>query len=136
MRVVLDTNILISALINPHGTPASLLDAWRQGRFELITSKEQLLELGAVARRPQLRHYITPARAGRFINDLRLLARVVNRLPLVDRSADPGDNFLLAMAQEGRADFLVTGDKRDVLALATHGDTRIVSAREMLKWLP
>lgn len=132
MRVIVDTNILLSALINPHGLPAQLIDAWRGARFELVTSRDQLLELGEVARRSQLRKYIVPARVGRFINDLRLLAEVVSRLPCVDRSRDPGDNFLLAMAEASSADYLVTGDKRDVLVLETHDRTRIVTARQLL----
>lgn len=135
MRIVVDTNILLSALINLHGPPAQLIDAWRAARFELITSRDQLLELGAVARRPALRKYIVPARIGRFINDLRELADVLSRLPNVDRSADPGDNFLLAMAQASDADYLVTGDKRHVLALEVHHRTRIVTAREFLSVL-
>lgn len=132
MRVIVDTNILLSALINPHGLPAQLIDAWRAGRFELVTSRDQLLELGEVARRPALRKYIVPARVGRFINDLRELAEVLSRLPHVDRSADPGDNFLLAMAEASTADYLVTGDKHGVLVLETHHRTRIVTARQLL----
>jgi uncharacterized protein len=132
MRVIVDTNILLSALINPHGLPAQLVDAWRGARFELITSRDQLLELGEVARRPQLRKYIVPARVGRFINDLRALAKAMSRLPKVDISRDPGDNFLLAMAEASGADYLVTGDKRDVLVLKTHERTRIVTARQLL----
>ncbi|MBV6415859.1 MAG: hypothetical protein CMLOHMNK_00381 [Steroidobacteraceae bacterium] len=135
MRVVLDTNILLSSLINPHGLPAHLIDAWRAGRFELVSSRDQLLELGAVARRPTLREYIVPSRVGRFINDLRHFAEVLGRLPLVDRSADPGDNFLLAMAEAGNADYLVTGDKRHVLVLEMHGRTRIVTPRQLLSAL-
>jgi len=42
MRVVLDTNILLSALINRHGTPAQLIAGWRERRYDLITSTEQL----------------------------------------------------------------------------------------------
>lgn len=132
MRVVLDTNTLLSALINPHGVPAQLIDAWRATQFELVTSRDQLLELGEVARRPKLRQYIVPARVGRFINDLRELAEVLTRLPRVDRSPDPGDNFLLAMAEASEADYLATGDKRDVLALSTHGRTHIVTVRQLL----
>ncbi len=132
MRVILDTNILLSALIDPHGLPAQLVDAWRTARFELVTSRDQLLELGEVARRPALRKYIVPARVGRFINDLRELAGIMSRLPRVDRSRDPGDNFLLAMAEASGADFLVTGDKRDLLVLETHGRTRIVTTRQLL----
>lgn len=132
MRVIVDTNILLSALINPHGIPAQLIDAWRAARFELVTSREQLIELGDVARRPQLRKYIVPARVGRFINDLRMLAQILSRLPRVDRSRDPGDNFLLAMAEASGADYLVTGDKRDLLVLKIHERTQILTARALL----
>jgi putative PIN family toxin of toxin-antitoxin system len=132
MRVIVDTNILLSALINPHGLPAKLIDAWRGARFELITSRDQLLELGEVARRPELRKYVIPARAGRFLNDLREFATVLSRLPRVDRSRDPGDNFLLAMAEASGAEYLVSGDKRDVLTLQIHDRTRIVTTRQLL----
>ena len=132
MRVIVDTNILLSALIIPNGLPAQLIDAWRGARFDLITSRDQLLELGGVARRPELRKYIVPPRVGRFINDLRELAEVLSRLPRVDSSRDPRDNFLLAMAEASGADYLVTGDKRDVLVLEMHNRTRIVTTRQLL----
>ena len=132
MRVVLDTNILLSALINRHGTPAKVLAAWRERRYDLLTSTEQLLELGGVTRRPVLRARIIPSTVGRLIRDLRKLAEVLARLPEVDRSADPADNFLLAMAEAGAADYLVSGDRRGVLDLGTHGVTQIIRAREFL----
>lgn len=53
-------------------------------------------------------------------------------LPELDVSLDPDDNYLLAMAQLGQADFLVTGDKRDLLSFRLYGRTRIVTAREFL----
>jgi putative PIN family toxin of toxin-antitoxin system len=132
MRVILDTNILLSALINRHGIPAQLIVAWRERRYDLLTSTEQLLELGGVARRPVLRARIIPSTVGRLIRDLRKLAEVLTRLPEVDRSPDPADNFLLAMAEAGAADYLVSGDRRGVLDLGTHGVTQIIKAREFL----
>jgi uncharacterized protein len=132
MRVVLDTNILLSALINRRGTPALLIAGWRERRYDLITSSEQLIELGEVARRPVLRARIVPATVGRLIRDLRKLAEVLTRLHAVERSADPADNFLLAMVEAGNANYLVSGDRRGVLALGTHGITQIVRAREFL----
>lgn len=135
MRAVIDTNILLSALINPHGLPAQLIDAWRAAKFELITSRDQLLEFGEVARRPKLRRYIVAARVGRFINDLRELAVVHADLPQVDRSPDPGDDFLLAIAEASDADYLVTGDKGGVLALRVHGRTQIVTVRQFIEVL-
>jgi hypothetical protein len=135
MRVVLDTNVLLSGLINPHGLPAQLIDAWRAAKFELITSRDQLLEFGEVARRPKLRRYIVSARVGRFINDLRELAVVYVDLPQLDRSPDPGDDFLLAMAEASDADYLATGDKSGVLDLRVHGRTQIVTVRRLVQIL-
>jgi predicted nucleic acid-binding protein len=66
---------------------------------------------------------------------LRELAEVLRRLPQIDRSRDPADNYLLAMVEAVEAEYLVTGDKRDLLALESHGPTRIVTARELLKVL-
>ncbi len=119
MRVILDTNILVSGLISEHGTPAQLLNAWADKAFVLVTSSAQIAELHAVTHRPTVRPLITPSHAGRFINDLQRFAVVLDRLPVVDRSPDPNDDFLLAMAEVGAADYLVTGDKRDVLAPET-----------------
>src|SRR6202163_1397597 len=112
MRVVLDTNILLSALINPHGVPAELIVAWREQGVALVTSVEQVVELGEVARRPVLHARIVPASVGRFIHDLRRFAEVLRRLPQLDRSAGPADNFLLAMAKGCKADYLGSGDRR------------------------
>jgi len=133
MRVILDTNVLVSALLAAGSVPAQLLDAWFDGRFTLLTSEEQLEELRRVTRYPRIRAYVDPATAGSLVNDLRHFAELVTHLPRVDVSADPGDNFLLAMAEAGRADYLVTADKRDVLALRRHGVTRIVKARKLLE---
>jgi hypothetical protein len=63
------------------------------------------------------------------MNELKGLAEDVGALPRVHRSPDPTDDFLLAMSEAGKADYLVTGDKSGFLALARHQITRIVSAR-------
>ena len=133
MRVILDTNLLVSALLNPRGVPAHVLDAWFESRYELLTSESQLEELRLVTRHPRVRRYIEPAMAGAMVNDLRHIAELLTELPNVEVSDDPADNFLLAMAEAGRADYLATGDKRDVLALKRHGPTRIVTAKRLLE---
>ena len=135
MRIILDSNIVVSALISRLGTPAQLLDAWTDKAFDLVTSTTQIDEISAVTRRSAVRALITPSHAGRFIKDLYRFGTVLTELPFVDRSSDPNDNFLLAMAESGRADYLVTGDKRGVLALNQHGMTRIVTATDMHKIL-
>jgi hypothetical protein len=68
-------------------------------------------------------------------NELRRLAIPLGTLPVIDASKDPGDNFLLAMAQAGEADVLVTGDKHDLLALKVFQRTRILTARQLLTQL-
>jgi hypothetical protein len=135
MRVILDTNIIVSGLISEHGAPAQLLNSWTDRAFSLVTSATQITEFESVIHRPSVRPLITPAHAARFIDDLHRFATVLDRLPVVNRSRDPNDNFLLAMAEAGAADYLVTGDERDVLALEHHGNTTIVTAKEMLPLL-
>jgi putative PIN family toxin of toxin-antitoxin system len=135
MRIILDTNIIVSGLISEHGAPAQLLNSWTDKAFTLVTSATQIAEFQSVTHRPSVRPLITPAHAGRFINDLHRFATVLARLPTVDRSRDPNDNYLLAMAEAGAVDYLVTGDRRDVLALKRHGNTTIITAKEILPFL-
>lgn len=132
MRLILDTNVLIAALITRDTPPDALYRAWRDGAFTLVTSELQLEEFRAVTRRESVRLRLHPAEAGRMVNDLRSLAVLAEPLERLDISPDPYDNFLLAMAQASRADALVTGDKRDLLSLSRHLGTRILTAREAL----
>jgi uncharacterized protein len=132
MRIVLDSNLIISALITGTGVPARVLDAWRRGRFDLVLSSEQLDELRRVTRYERLRPLISSSAAGVLLNELRAHAHMVSDLPHVDRSPDPFDNFLLAMALAGAADVLVTGDKHDLLSLKVFERTRILTARQFL----
>jgi len=132
MRLILDTNVLIAALITRDTSPDALYRAWRDGAFTLVTSELQLEEFRAVTRRESVRLRLHPAEAGRMVNDLRSLAVLAEPLERLDISPDPYDNFLLAMAQASRADALVTGDKRDLLSLGRHLGTRILTAREAL----
>ena len=132
MRLVVDTNVLISALLVQNSLPAQLITLWREGRFELLTAAEQLDELRRVTRYPKIRERLTPALAGRLINELREVAVLVRDLPEVVLCADPNDNYLLGLAQAGAADWLVTGDKRDLLGLRVHGRARIVTVRMFL----
>jgi putative PIN family toxin of toxin-antitoxin system len=129
MRVVLDTNILVSALMIQLGNPAAIYRAWQEGRFTLLTCAEHLDELRATLRKPAVAERIRPYKAGGLVNELKKLADTVEALPRVRRSPDPTDDFLLALSEAGRADYLVTGDKSGLLALKQHKGTRIVSAR-------
>ncbi|RUI13572.1 putative toxin-antitoxin system toxin component, PIN family [Pseudomonas aeruginosa] len=127
MRVVLDSNILFSALISPHGAPDAIYRAWRAARFEVITSRMQLDEVRRASRYPKLQAILQPAKVGTMINNLQR-AVVLDRLSIEAEAGDPDDAFLLAMAVEGEADYLVTGDRRAGLLQRGHiGRTRIVT---------
>lgn len=111
MRVVLDTNILFSALISPHGAPHAIYRAWRSARFEVVTSRMQLDEIRRASRYPKLQAILQPAKVGVMINNLQR-AVVLESLSIKIEADDPDDSFLLAMAVAGNADYLVTGDRR------------------------
>jgi predicted nucleic acid-binding protein len=111
MRVVLDTNILISALLLQVGHPAIIYRAWQEGAFTLVVSTEQLDELRATLR-------------------AKPYAEIVGPLPRVERSPDPTDDFLLAISEAAHANYLVTGDKIGLPPLVRHKTTRILSAEE------
>jgi putative PIN family toxin of toxin-antitoxin system len=129
LRVVLDTGILLAALITS-GTPPDLIyRAWRKKAFDLITSEWQLEELRRVSRYPRLRKYLKPAEVGALVSGLRRQAAVLQKLPRVEFSRDPDDNPILATAIAGGAAYLVTGDKRDLLSLGKVETVQIVTAR-------
>jgi hypothetical protein len=130
MRVVLDTNIIVSALLAPAGKPAAAIRAWLDGKFTLLTCAAHVDELRSTLQKPRVAELIKPYKAGRLVNQIKKLAEDISPLPRVERSPDPTDDFLLALAKGGKADYLVTGDKSGLLALDRHKATRIVSARE------
>jgi putative PIN family toxin of toxin-antitoxin system len=135
MRVVLDTNVLLSALISPSGTPSRVVDAWFSGQFTLVSHTLQLEELRDTSRRESIRVLISAAAAGLLVNEIRGYAEMPTKLPRVQRSRDVDDDFLLALCEAGRADWLVTGDKDGLLSLRTHGAARIATVAEFAQAL-
>ena len=127
MRVVLDTNVLLSALISPHGPPDVIYRAWRAARFEIVTSAAQLDELRRASRYPKFKAVLQPHRVGTMVNNLQR-AVVLEHLPTGIEADDPNDAFLLAMAVASEAEYLVTGDYRaGLLQRGSVGRTRIVT---------
>jgi putative PIN family toxin of toxin-antitoxin system len=132
VRLVVDTNVLISALLARSSLPAHLVTLWRERWFDLLTSAEQLEELVRVTRYPRIRERLTPAVAGRLVNELRAGAVLISNPPKVDACTDPNDNYLLAISSAGAADFLITGDKRDLLRMKRYQGVRIVPVGDFL----
>lgn len=135
MRIVLDTNVLVSALITKGTPPFELAEAWEADRFVLITSRAQLDEVKRVLGYEHLKRFIKPAEAEALLTNIESVAEVYTTLEPVKLSSDPSDNLIIASAIAGRADYLVTGDKRDLLKLRSAQGIPIVTPREMLELL-
>lgn len=135
MIVVLDTNVLVSGLISPHGTPARIMAAWKEEKIELVVSDSILRELGEVLNREKIRQYYLHLDYDlpiKFLIGLRRFARLVSGQIKVDAIvADSTDNMFLSAALEAGAEFLVTGDHH-LLQLHTYQGISIVSPAEFL----
>ncbi len=111
-RVVLDPNVLISALLTPRGASARILLHLRAGTFELVTSAALLAELRAVLGRDKFRPYVSLDEVEEFVELIRRESTAMEdpEPPTVRLSEDPGDEYLIQLARAARADALVSGD--------------------------
>lgn len=135
MRIVLDTNVLVSALLSRDGPPGRLLAAVKRGDVTPVTSEAQLQELHRVLGR--LNAQVRPDEAESLVDGLRAVGVIATDLPDVDDSPDPDDNRrILAPAIAGGADVIVSGDKKHMLLLGRVDEIPIVTARDALNWLP
>lgn len=103
MRILLDTNILVSGILVRGGPPALLLQAWRSGQVELVTSDVQTEELRRVLDRPKIARRLEPGEAELLVESLEQAALCAHDLPVVDVSPDQDDNRILATAIGGVA---------------------------------
>lgn len=135
MLVVLDSDVLLSALISPYGAPHRIYKAWRERRFELATCHEQIDELRRASRYPKLREILQPHHVGLMLNNLRD-AEVFDRVPRKHKAKALHDSYLLDLAEFASVNYLVTGDKRaGLLELKRVGTARILTAAGFVKIL-
>ena len=135
MRLVVDTNLIVSGVISP-GLPRQLLEAARAGEFELCTSETLLAELLRVLGRAKFSNRLGGRTPEAIVADLRLLAVVTTptSVPRVVLS-DPDDDHVLAAALAGAADLIASGDRHDLLPLGSYAGIAIVTARAALERL-
>ncbi|MBI4387225.1 MAG: putative toxin-antitoxin system toxin component, PIN family [Elusimicrobia bacterium] len=133
LRVVLDTNVIISGLISPKGPPAGILKALKAGQFVLVTSQAINEEILEVMDRPRLRDKYGLAD---HMFDIAFIlweqAEVITKPPPVKASKDSDDDKFLAAALGGLAHYLVTGDIKDLLSLGEYQGIRIVNPEQFL----
>jgi uncharacterized protein len=133
LRAVLDVNVIISALLAPDGRPARILRAWQNAEFELVLSPLLLAELARALAYPKLARLIDAEEASSIVEWLSRTATLAAdpTTPSPTRSADPGDDYLLALAASERA-ALVSGD---VHLLELEGGAPVLSPASFLELL-
>lgn len=141
LRVVVDTNVWVSALINPYGPPAQVLAALKRNAFEPILAPALLDELVEVVRRPRLRRYrLRQEEIEELQNLLRDKSRWVEPTGEVHLCRDPADDLLVEAALLGQAQYMVTRDddlKRDLELIQRMEEQgiHVVSVRQFLRLL-
>jgi putative PIN family toxin of toxin-antitoxin system len=135
MRIIPDTNVLVSGLISPHGPPAQIITHWLGDDFTLLYTPAMLEELEDVLNRAWLKTMLakTPDRIPDLLEAVTILGTfVAGYVNVAGAVSDPFDEMFLACALLGEADYLVTGDKQ-LLALAEFGKTEIVPPARFLQ---
>lgn len=131
IKIVCDTNILISAYVFPGGTTDEILNLARLGDITLYLSPDIISEFKSVLVR---KFKYSPEEAGVFIGRVLAISTLVypsERLGIVERV--DADNRILECAVASGADYLITGDKRDLLPLKSIGSCKIIKPREFLQ---
>jgi putative PIN family toxin of toxin-antitoxin system len=129
MLVLLDSNVLISAMLSLYGAPARIVDQWRDGGFQLLTCQQQIDEIRTACRTPKFRFRLQPHHVGSMLNHLYCATVWPYPLPRKHDAADPTDSYLLDLIEAAQPDYAVTGDKRSgLLQLGKLGRTKILSA--------
>ncbi len=139
MRVLLDANLFISFLLNPrrHSASNEVVRRAVLGDFTLLVPEELF---GKISSRAKSKPYLMKRIRGVEIDEMvEIISSVAEFIPVIEEAIpavvrDPKDDYLLAYAVVGRADFLVTGDK-DLLVLREVEGVRILTPREFMKVL-
>lgn len=132
MRLVLDTNVVASAMLWG-GNPKRLLQARREKRVELFTSVQMLAELTDILARPKFEKKIAASllTVDQLVDGYAELAQVMRPTPTPRIASDPDDDVVIGTALAAKADLLVTGD-RGLLDVGTYQGVRIVNVKEAL----
>jgi putative PIN family toxin of toxin-antitoxin system len=138
LRVVIDTNIFISALLSQNGVPAQVLKAWREHRFILLTSQAIIAEVaetlaGFICRPP---YDVSQKDVDEVVILLKTVAEDVTISADVSDAGipDPDDLIFLVCGVDGEADYIASGDKH-LKGLRSYRGIPIVTARELLEIL-
>lgn len=129
IRVVLDTNIVVSAMLRSVGMPSAVFSIAVDRKVQLYLSEPILAEYEEVLRRPRLA--IDPAQVTTALAQIRAAGLLVTNTIPITAANDPDDNIFLECAQSAEAHYLVTGNIKDFPSVWQ--TTRIVTARQFLE---
>jgi uncharacterized protein len=138
LRIVIDTNVIVSGILSRKGAPAELLNAWRERRFLLLSSSTIVAEVRTVPQYPRIynKYHLSDDDIEQTIalleHDALLVAGDTNVAGSV--LDDPKDEMFLACALDGQADVVVSGDHH-LLDLGNFRDIPIITARQFLDQL-
>lgn len=135
MRIVLDTNILVSGIINKNTPPGQLLESVKNKTLTLIISLAQLEELQRVLNYPRLQRLIVKENSDALLDTINSVAEIIETIPIVEISPDPDDNFIIAAAITSNADLIVSGDKRHMISLHSVEGIPILTARNAIEYI-
>jgi putative PIN family toxin of toxin-antitoxin system len=142
LRGAVDTNIWVSALLNPHGAPARVLAYLKQQHFTLVTSEPLLLELAEVLGRQRIirKYSLIPEQVADLLTTLRQGAQLVTVQDAPQVCRDPKDDIVIATALQGKADVLVSRDEdltraSDVVEHLAAAGIRVLTVRQFLQEL-
>ena len=131
-KVILDTNLWISYLISSRLIKFDLM--LEKGQIRLIFCEESLGEFIEVANRPKFRKFFSEEDIIELLSLIHHFVEIVEVHSEINICRDPKDNFLLALAKDSNADFLVTGDK-DLLEIGNFHGTQIITIVDLEKAL-
>jgi uncharacterized protein len=135
MRVVLDTNTIISRYLSPSGSPARILQYWEHGAFTLLVSDPILSEIERVFSYPRIndRLKLSDAEIGEIVKGLATFGELVtpkHHLQAVE--ANPDDDKFIECAVEGKADYLVSGNTKHLNVMQEYQGIPILQAAEFV----
>lgn len=142
VKAVVDTNIWISSLLASSKTAANLVDEWKNGKFSIVISEQQIIELHDVFSRPKFlfKYKISRDEINDLVSSIAARAERITLKGSIELCRDPDDNIILETAIIGKANYLITGDKditedKEILSFLLQHGVSVISVAKFLKLL-
>lgn len=138
MKVVLDTNVVISGLLVPVGPPGKIIDLWADGKIDVVVSPAVITEYMEVFLRPKFAKAGTVEERQQLLEGFINLANTILVFPDIEIdiiNADPSDNRFLECARTGETDCIISGDSH-LLALKEYEEIPIITPGQFLEMIP